>query len=137
MSTKIIKLSEDQANRLGSKIKELGFSKNKAAAMANISAGYLSDILNLKKVPLQRTFSDICRALSISERFVLTGIDQPDPTPTVRDPSADYYSPITRKIADMVEAMDEETRKDICLSVEKEKLLRELLRQKDSNEKAS
>jgi hypothetical protein len=48
-----------------------------------------------------------------------------------------YYSATTRTIADMVEQMDEQTRKDICLSVQKEKLLRDLLRQKESDEKAS
>ena len=41
-----------------------------------------------------------------------------------------------QKINLMVADMDEDMQKDICLSVEKEKLLRDLLRQKDSDEKA-
>jgi hypothetical protein len=45
-------------------------------------------------------------------------------------------SPYIIKVAEMMSGMDEETQKDICLSVEKEKLLRDLLRQKEEEEKA-
>ena len=40
------------------------------------------------------------------------------------------------KTVKMLDGMDEDTQKDICLSVQKEKLLRELLRQKEADEKA-
>jgi hypothetical protein len=45
-------------------------------------------------------------------------------------------SPYIEKVAAMMAEMDIETQKDICLSVEKEKLLRDLLRQAASDKKA-
>lgn len=44
--------------------------------------------------------------------------------------------PYIAKVAAMMAEMDIDTQKDICLSVEKEKLLRDLLRQRESDKKA-
>lgn len=71
--------------------------------------------------------------------WILTGegpMRDPEASPQIKEAPADYYSATTKAIADMVEQMDEDVRKDICLSVQKEKLLRDLLRQKESEEKA-
>jgi len=56
--------------------------------------------------------------------------------PTVQESNTNYGSPYIRQVMTMMADMDEEMQKDICLSVEKEKLLRDLLRQKESKEKA-
>ena len=62
-------------------------------------------------------------------------------SPEVQEASADYIPAPSRgkyieKVADMMAGMDEDMQKDICLSVEKEKLLRDLLRQQESDQKA-
>ena len=52
----------------------------------------------------------------------------------IREPNDEqdnYTTPYISKIVTMLKEMDEDTQKDICLSVEKEKLLRELLRQQE------
>lgn len=145
MSTKNIQLSEDQAERLIAQIDRLGLSRSAAAADVGISAGYLSDILSLKKKPGIRTFSDICRSLSLSEGFVLTG-DAPTGSHHVRENAAYFevtnsMSPKKRdaiiKINQMLVEMDEDGCSSACLGIQEKKLLQDLLRQRESNEKAS
>lgn len=61
--------------------------------------------------------------------------------PTIQENQVDFilgtsHTQYITKVTQMMTDMDEDMQKDICLSVEKEKLLRDLLRQKDSDEKA-
>lgn len=94
-----------------------------------------------KKIP-EKAVDLVVLKTEFKKKWIETGEgpmreEPPERLPMVNESLPNYYSATTHKIAQMVEAMDEEARKDICLSVEKEKLLRELLRQRESDEKAS
>jgi len=93
-------------------------------AEKNIPEGGWSRISQKSKIPIDILKSDA--------PLVSFAVVENQTEFTLGTSHTQYITKVTRMMADM----DEETQKDICLSVEKEKLLRDLLRQKESDEKA-
>ena len=113
-------------------------SMTKLAEIIGVDQSTISTWKRRKKVP--DGVIDIVSGLSgISFEELKYG---KKPTFSVMDGGTDHTydrpstSPYIEKVAKMMSDMDEDMQKDICLSVEKEKLLRDLLRQKESDEKA-
>ncbi len=92
-----------------------------------IKLGLNSHQIRDMEIGKQSVTLEICRKVeeifSVSARWLETGKDE--------DVRITAWSPETVAIAEIVEAMDKDTRSDILLSVQKEKLLRDLLKEKE------
>ncbi len=111
---------------LGMKLKEFRLSKGmklqQIAKEMGVSAGFLSEVERDKKVPGGEFFISLKRIYGVSIDYLL---DDSYEAISVSEPDTPYII----SVAEIMRSMDQDTQKDICLSVEKEKLLRDLLRQ--------
>jgi transcriptional regulator with XRE-family HTH domain len=102
-----------------------------AGALGLKSTGHLSQIERGEKEASPSLVNNFRSTFSVSEIWWETGKgdmfrDIPPEVSRVEEPKENYGGYISA-VADMMRSMDEETQKDIYLSVQKEKLLRELL----------
>lgn len=110
---------------LGNKIKELrldmGLTLKDFAEKIGSSASYVSEVERGVKNPGSEFLLALKRSFLISIDSLLD-----NSVPLVRE----EHDPYIANVATMMRTMDDDTKKDIQLSVEKEKLLRELLKEK-------
>jgi transcriptional regulator with XRE-family HTH domain len=113
------------------KRKKMGLSIKKLSEKSGVSVGTISRYENGQVDIGVENLISICGILQLS--IGMGGSDQGGtPLPQAGQGTGD---PTIDKIVIMLKEMDEETRKDICLSVEKEKLLRDLLKQANDKDK--
>lgn len=110
--------------------KALGLKGKQFAAIIGISGGSLSDLENDKTKPKADTLESIVLKTDVNSMWLLTGIGEMrrdiEPVPAV----SEKHDPYIASVLEMMRAMDDDTKRDIQLSVQKEKLLRELLKEK-------
>jgi len=115
---------------LGSRIKELrkrnGLTLQEFALVLDTSASYLSEIERDKKMPGGEFFFNLKRKLNIS----LDALFDPSGAGVVCESDTPYIA----KVVEMMRSMDDDTQKDVELSVSKEKLLRDLLKQQEDKQ---
>lgn len=60
-------------DRIAECVKVSGLTKTAFAERINVSQSFISNLCSSKKVPSDRTISDICREFGISEHWLRTG----------------------------------------------------------------
>lgn len=126
MSTINASENEKILSRLLQALKVKGANVTRVAENTGYSKGQVSWILS-GKVPLNERFlKATCAVFSISEQWVLSGKGGMERQIMVCEPATPYIA----KVVAMMEEMDETTQAGILHSVEKEKLLMDLLQQK-------
>lgn len=97
------------------------------ASKSGVPTSRISEIVTGKTInPQLKTLQKIADALEVPVG-TLTGQKE---TPTVKEEFAEYGGGYIEAVAAMMREMDDDTKKDIFLSVQKEKLLRELLKER-------
>ena len=69
---------ETLAERITYIVKQSKLNQTEFAAKISISQQYLSQICNGRKIPSDRTISDICREFDVNEVWLRTGEGSPD-----------------------------------------------------------
>lgn len=122
---------------IGERIKHyrklIGLSGKDLALKIGISGGNLSEIENNKYKPGADALEALAEKTDINPSWLLTGVgavriseSYQCATCVAEHPDDPYIS----SVADMMRVMDDDTKKDIQLSVQKEKLLRELIKER-------
>jgi len=119
---------------IGDKIKayreSLGLKGKEFAAKIGISGGSLSDLEHNNTKPAAETLELLVLNTDVNPMWLLTGIGDmrrnTESIPRVSEP----HDPYIASVAEMMRAMDDDTKKDIQLSVQKEKLLRDLIKER-------
>jgi len=109
--------------------KSLGLTQGEFANPLSITGGYVSDIEKGKAIPSESVIREISEVYRINRLKLETG----EGPMFLIGANAKYFHEeggYIAAVADMMRAMDEDTQKDIFLSVQKEKLLRELLNER-------
>ena len=121
-------LMQDYVQKIKDILDARGISLKDLARGIDVPYRTLQDNLSKNKGLSVENLARVCTFLRISMDDLL------NVKPCPNEPQnlvAETSSPYLRQVARIMEDMDEETQKDICLSVEKEKLLRDLLRQRE------
>jgi len=71
--------------RIAHIVKESGLTKTAFAEKLNLSQSYVSSLCVGRKIPSDRTISDICKAFDVSEEWLRTGKGNPDAPKTHKD----------------------------------------------------
>ena len=66
-------MAENIGDRIGRILQEKGIKKIKAAELLNIDQSYVTQLVNCKRNPSDRTVSDICRVFNVNEHWLRTG----------------------------------------------------------------
>lgn len=108
----------------------LGLKGKEFAAIIGISGGSLSDLENDKTKPKADTLESIVLKTDVNPMWLLTETGEmrrgTAPVPSVSEKPDPYIA----SVSEMMRAMDDDTKKYIQLSVQKEKLLRELMKER-------
>lgn len=97
------------------------------------STGFLSQVERGEKDPSPSLVDHFRRAFSVSENWWNSGEGQMfsfEENGVVAEEAAEYNGGYIAAVSAMMREMDLDTQKDIFLSVQKEKLLRELLKER-------
>jgi len=123
-------------NRLVCLRKHLGLSRDKFAKSVGVSGAYIGQLESGKKGnPSDLFLESVSKTFNINLVWLKTGegeMFRPAGEGEAKAAQDGYQHPNLKiqKIVEMLETMDENTQEDILLSVEKEKLLRDLLQEK-------
>lgn len=115
---------------LGEKLRELRKSKSMTlqvmADKLGVSNGFLSEVERDLKMPGGDFFVSLRREFMVSIDYLIDGTGElQHPAPVLEE-----QDPYIVNVSEMMRSMDEDTKKDVLLSVKKEKLLRELLKER-------
>jgi DNA-binding Xre family transcriptional regulator len=122
---------QDYVQKIKGILEKRGISLKDLASGIDVPYRTLQDNLSKNKGLSVENLARVCAFLRISMDDLLNVNTCPVISPNVVAESA---TPYMLQVAKLMGAMDEETQKDICLSVEKEKLLRDLLKQREDRE---
>lgn len=116
---------------------KLDMKPSELADKSGVAQPRIHEIVNgITKNPRIQTLKRISEALGVTVDVLTSQTDTAYdalPTSCIADKK---HSPYIDKIISMLEDMDENTQADICLSVEKEKLLRELIQERQERKAA-
>jgi DNA-binding Xre family transcriptional regulator len=124
---------QDYVSKLKKILDDRGVSLKALSEGINVPYRTLQDNLSKNKGLSVENLAKACTFLRISMDDLLN-VDTSS-TRQRESIDAEETAPYIRQVAQLMKDMDEDTQKDICLSVEKEKLLRDLLQQRE-NKKA-